>query len=239
MSSMEEAIVEALRDHRSAHRKSDTHYLPKDVADLIETNPFAFLVGSVFQRGIPWRKAWEIPFHIDQRGMLEPSKLASATEGELRAFIDDLPVRPRYPNRGVRTLKETADLVEAFGGNAAAIWTGPPPRVVRQLLQGIYGVGPGIANMVVLLLCDQYGFFQGQEHEIDIKPDVHVLRVLNRSGLIESEDEGLAICATRRLAPHYPAELDWPSWDIGQRWCHRTNPDCVNCPLTGVCPRLI
>ena len=236
---MEETIVKALNEHRSVHRKSDTEDLPKGVADLIDTNPFAFLIGSVFQRGMSWRKAWEIPFHIDLHGMLEPSKLTSATDGELRALFENLPVKPRYPNKGVRTLKEAADLVEAFGGNAAAIWTGTPPRVVRQLLQGIYGVGPGIATMVVLLLRDQYGFFQGQEHEIDIKPDIHVLRVLKRSGLIPFENEDLAVRAARRLAPQYPAELDWPSWDIGQRWCHKTNPACVNCPLADVCPQLI
>ena len=129
---MEETIVKALNEHRSVHRKSDTEDLPKGVADLIDTNPFAFLIGSVFQRGMSWRKAWEIPFHIDLHGMLEPSKLTSATDGELRALFENLPVKPRYPNKGVRTLKEAADLVEAFGGNAAAIWTGTPPRVVRQ-----------------------------------------------------------------------------------------------------------
>lgn len=221
------------------YRKRDSDVLRKCVADLIATNPFAFLVGSVFQRGIPWEKAWEIPFHIKEQGMLEPSKLTSASDSKLKALIDNLPVRPRYPNEAVRTLRETADLVEAFGGDAAAIWSGTPPRIVRQLLRGIHGVGPGIANMVVLLLRDQYGFFQGQEHEIDIKPDVHVLRVLKRSGLIPFESEDLAVSATRRLSPQFPAKLDWPIWDIGQRWCFSSQPDCVHCPLTDVCPQLI
>ena len=236
---MEDTIVKALKEHRSAHRKPDAEDLPKGVADLIDTNPFAFLVGAVFQRGMPWRKVWEIPFHIDQHDMLEPSKLTSATDDEISALFDDLPVKPRFPNIGVRTLKDTAKLVGEFGGDATAIWTGTPPRVVQQRLQGIYGVGPAIANMIVLLLRDQNGFFDGREHEIDIKSDVHVLRVLKRSGLISMENEYQAVCAARRLAPQYPAELDWPTWDIGQRWCHRTNPDCVNCPLSAVCPRHI
>ena len=239
MRSKEETIVEALREHRNAHRESDTEHLPQGVADLIDTSPFAFLIGAVFQLQMPWRKVWEIPFHIDQRSMLESSKLSSATDDELTALIDDLPVRPRYPNKGVRTLRETAYLVEEFGGNAAAIWTNTPPREVRRRLLGIYGVGPAIANMILLLRRDQYGSFLGMEHEIDIKPDVHVLRVLKRSGLISMENEYQAVCAARRLAPQYPAELDWPSWDVGQRWCYRTNPDCVSCPLTRVCPRLI
>ena len=228
-----------LREHRRDHRKADTEFLTKDVADLIDRNPFAFLVGSVFQRGIPWEKAWEIPFHIDQLGMLEPSKLSSASDGELKDLFDNLPVKPRYPNKSRRTLQETAALVEEFGGDAAAIWTDTTPRVVRQRLQRIYGVGSGLAAMVVLLLRDQYGFFRGEEHEIDIKPDVHVVRVLKRSGLIQAEREDLALHAARRLSPQYPAELDWPTWDIGQRWCHSTNPDCVNCPLSAVCPQNI
>lgn len=236
---MGDNIVKALQEHRSAQRTSDTEHLPQCVADQIDTNPFAFLVGAVFQLQMPWRKVWEIPFHIYKRGMLEPSKLTSATDCELRALFCDLPVGPRYPNKGVRTLKETAALVEEFDGNAASIWNDTSPPVVRKRLLGIHGVGPAIANMILLLLCDQYGFFKGQEHEIDIKPDVHVLRVLKRSGLIPLENEYQAVCAARHLAPHYPAELDWPSWDIGQRWCHRTNPDCGNCPLRAVCPQHI
>ena len=236
---MEESIVNALRDHRSAHRTSDTEHLPQGVADLIDSNPFAFLVGAVFQRQMPWRKVWEIPFHIFECGMLEPARIALATDGEIRALLVDLPAKPRFPNRGVRTLKDTAKLVGEIGGDAAAIWTGKPPSEVQERLLAINGVGPAIANMTLLLLRDQYGFFEGQEHEIDIKPDVHVLRVLKRSGLISLENEHQAVCAARRLAPQYPAELDWPSWDIGQRWCHKTNPDCDNCPLTEVCPRHI
>ena len=239
MGPKEETIVKVLREHRNAYRKSDTEHLPKGVADLIESNPFAFLVGAVFQRQMPWRKVWEIPFHIDQRCMLEPAKLTSATDDEISALFDDLPVKPRFPNIGVRTLKDTAKLVGEFGGDAAAIWTGKPPREVQQRLLEIYGVGSAIANMTLLLLRDQNGFFEGREHEIDIKSDVHVLRVLKRSGLISMENEYQAVCAARRLAPQYPAELDWPCWDIGQRWCHWTNPDCVNCPLTDVCPRHI
>ncbi len=236
---MEDAIVKALKEHRSAHRKSDTEELPQDVADLIDSDPFAFLVGCVFQRGIPWRRAWEIPYHINQHGMLESARLSSATNGEIESLFKILPVGPRYPNKSVRTLRETAALVEEFDGNAATIWTGTTPRVVRKRLQRIYGVGPGLAAMVVLLLRDQYGFFRGEEDEIDIKPDVHVVRVLKRSGLIQCENDDLAVCAARQLSPQYPAELDWPTWDIGQRWCHRTNPDCDNCPLSAVCPRHI
>jgi endonuclease III len=236
---MEESIVAVLKEHRRLHRKSDSDLLPKDVADLIDNNWFAFLVGSVFQRGISWEKAWEIPYRIDQRCMLEPSKLASATDSELKDLIDNLPVRPRYPNQAIRTLRESAELVKEFGGKADAIWTGATPHVVRERLQRIYGVGQGLAAMVVLLLRDQYDFFIGDEQEIDVKPDIHVMRVLKRSGLIQAEREDLAIQGARRLSPQYPAALDWPTWDIGQRWCHSTNPDCVNCPLTGVCPKLI
>lgn len=236
---MTKAVVELLKEYGRANYRSDGQELPKHVADLISANPFAFLIGAVFDRGIAWRRAWEIPYHIAQRRMLDPSKLASATDHELRTLIRNLPVKPRYPNQGVRTLRETARLVNEFGGDASGIWKETSPSVAQKRLQRIHGVGHGIAAMATKILYDEHGFFRGQEHELDIKPDVHVMRVFMRTGLISTEDEHLAVNAARRLVPHFPGEIDWPSWDIGQRWCHKTRPACIDCPLTDVCPKRI
>ena len=236
---MEIAIVEQLKNYGRAHYESDRARLPKHVGDLLSACPFAFLIGAVFDRGIKWKRAWEIPYHIAQRDMLDPYKLAKATDNELNALLSILPVRPRYPNEGVRTLREAAELAIEFGGDAYGIWKDTSPRVVNSRLQRIRGVGPGIAAMTVRLLRDDYGFFRGQEHEIDVKADVHVKRVFKRTRLTPTADETQAINAARRLSPQFPGELDWPAWNIGQHWCHSSGPACPTCPLTQVCPKRI
>jgi endonuclease III len=74
---------------------------------------------------------------------------------------------------------------------------------------------------------------------MDIKPDVHTVRVLYRLGASESATEQAAIAATRRMNPSYPGEIDGALWGIGRKWCRATNPICSECPLTAVCNKKI
>ena len=227
------SVLKALKEHHARNYESDRDKLPPHIGELVYTNSFAFLIGAAFDRGIPWKKAWEIPYWIERKGMLDPSKLASMTESGLADLLKSLPVRPRYG--GARTLKEAAILVMKFGGEAAAIWQGASPNEVSQRFQSIYGVGPGIASMSIRLLHDEWGTFTSYERQMNVKADVHVMRVFKRTGLTSSESENEAVTAARRLNPHYPAELDWPAWNIGQEWCHSISPACSACPLTAVC----
>ena len=134
----------------SQHSRSDREQLLQDGRNFVFTNPFAFLVGAIFDRGMPWERAWEIPYWIDQEGMLDASKLAAMEESDLQCLLERLPVTPRYGSeRGAKTLRDTAMLVvRDFDGNAAAIWQNASPAEVEKQLQTIRGVGPGIASMV-------------------------------------------------------------------------------------------
>ncbi|MCY4389156.1 MAG: hypothetical protein OXC18_18840 [Desulfurellaceae bacterium] len=229
---------------RDRHRKgnqnsrSDREQLPRDGRNLIHTNPLAFLVGAVFNRGVHWKKAWEIPCCINQKGKLDASKLAKMKKSELVRLLKSLRVKPRYVDQGAETLEDVATLVERdFAGDTAAIWRDASPASVEKRLQRIRYVGPGIASMVTRILHDDCGMFRGQEQEIDIKPDVRVRRVFERTGLTNSKSENEARNAAWRLNPDFPGELDWPAFDIGGEWCVASNPRCPSCPLTAVCPK--
>lgn len=238
---MSSEVVTALIEHRNKNWRSDRGDLPKDVGDLVYTNPFAFLVAAAFDRGMAWQKAWEIPYWIDRKGKLDASLLAAMEEPDLKRLLEGLPFRPRYGSaEGARTLKDTAALVMEFGGNAATIWeNASPAQVERRLTRRIRNVGPGIAHMLIRILRDDWGEFRGQESEIDVKPDVHVMRVFKRTGLTQAENESEAVNAAQRLNPAFPGELDWPAWDIGKKWCRPTDPQCATCPLGSVCPKHI
>ena len=233
------AVVERLKEFGQTRAGLDWNELDVETRRLIRGSPFAFLVAVAFDRNMPWEKAWRIPTEIDRHGCLDPALLASKDETELIELLKGLAVQPRWGAReGARTLSDAAKLVwERFGGDAAAIWMDASPAEVEKTLQEIHGIGAGIASMATRILYDDFGCFRGQERQIDVKPDVHLVRVFQRLGLIDADSENKAIRAARRLNPEFPGELDWPAWRIGQLWCRPRKPDCAQCPLTGACAK--
>lgn len=233
------AVIERLKGFGRTHRDSDAGALDQKTETLVRQNPFAFLVAVAFDRGMPWEKAWRIPTEIDQRGLLDPVRLAARDEADLAELLDGIAVRPRWgTTEGAKTLSDAARfVVERFGGDAGAIWNDSSPAEVEKILQEIHGLGPGIASMATRILHDDFGCFVGQERQIDVKPDVHLVRVFVRAGLSDSDSANEVMRTARRLNPEFPGELDWPAWRIGQVWCHPTEPDCGGCPLTEDCAK--
>jgi endonuclease III len=94
--------------------------------------------------------------------------------------------------------------------------------------------------MAVLLIERAHGMrFSDFDHSrMDIKPDVHTMRVLYRLGIAPGINEGEAIAAARRLNPSYPGELDAPLWHVGRKWCASDTPLCEACPLEEVCAQV-
>lgn len=104
----------------------------------------------------------------------------------------------------------------------------------------IHGVGRGIAAMTVILL-HRMGWAKFPDlHTIPVKPDVHVQRVMYRTGLADQVSEQAATCAARRLNPQFPGELDSPLWVIGRQWCFADSAaiECARCPIDDLCPKV-
>ena len=237
------AVAERLKDYGKTRDDRDWSELDAETRKLIkvERDPFAFLIAVAFDRGMPWQRAWRIPTEIDRQGLLNPELLASKSDAELIGLLNGLAVRPRYgAKHGARTLSDAARLVcERYGGDAGAIWKDASPAEVEKTLQEIHGLGAGIASMATRILRDDFGCFKGQERQIDVKPDVHVVRVFRRLGIIDSDSPNEAVRTARRLNPEFPGALDWPAWWIGQKWCHPKEPNCAPCPLTAECAKRV
>lgn len=233
------AVVEQLKEFGKLYTGTEWAELDAASLSLVRSNPFAFLIAVAFDQGMPWQKAWQIPTEIDRRGFLDPRRMASMSQAELIGLLESLPVRPRWGARqGARTLSDAARLVcERFDGDAGAIWRDSSPAEVQKTLQEIHRLGTGIAAMATRILYDDFGCFRGQERQIDVKPDTHLIRVFRRLGFIDNDSEEEAVRAAQRLNPEFPGALDWPAWRIGNRWCHPTRPDCARCPLTEDCPK--
>ena len=237
------AIVEKLKKYgrRLLHSSPNFVGTSDDVTLLVTTDPFACLVGCAFNsRQKSWR-AWDIPFQIKKKGMLDAQKLASMSHQELVHLMNSLPRLPiAGADKGARTLKDVSRLVVSLGGDLIASWKDATVFDVKLDLEiRIYGVGEVVADFTVRMLHDNFGLFESQKRRVNIKADLHLQRVFTRTGLIPFEDVDLAIIAARHLNPDYPGELDRPAFNIGKRWCHKTLPNCPACPLADVCPKLI
>ena len=234
------ALLE-FREKVSAHELVPV--LEKEATILIKEDPFAFLFAGVLDRGTKAEIIWTIPYYIKkQNGVFNPRFFAGASLLDLDTIFHQLPRKPRYINDAPRTVKELSQLVmEEYGGQAQKIWENKDSRTVKATLEGIYGVGPGIASMIVLLLERWYGvYFNDIDHRnMDVKPDVHIIRVFNRLGFITEYKPDAALRIARELNPEYPGALDTPAWKIGRTWCTAFAPDCDQCPMNKVCPKII
>lgn len=97
-------------------------------------------------------------------------------------------------------------------------------------LTKIPGVGRKTANIV---LARAYG-------KNTLGVDVHVYRISNRLGLVktkkpeETEIELLKIIKTNQIR-----KLNKTFVSFGQTVCLPRNPDCINCPISTICPKII
>ena len=210
---------------------------------FIQDHPYAFALATVLDRGTKADIIWTIPYDLYQKlGHLDPLIIHEMSLEELAEIVDSLPRKPRYRTDAPRTIKELTDLVVTdCEGDATLIWKGKSAAEVHRTFKSLFGVGEGIANMALLLIEKAYRikFSDLDRKGMDIKPDVHTMRVLCRLGVAESESESAAVHAARHLSPDFPGAIDGPLWTIGREWCHAHHPDCAHCPLSQVCEKKV
>lgn len=216
--------------------------LVPEASKIFHENPFAFCVAACLDRGTKADIIWTIPYWISQKvGHFDPCKFNNMTLEEIKKVFEELPKKPRYTNAAPLTFKDiTRIVVEDFNGDAAAIWTNKSAMQVKKTFLSVFGVGNGIANMAVLLIEEAYGlhFADQDRSKMDIKPDVHTMRVLYRLGVAKEVNEIEAIIAARILSPDYPGNIDGPLWYLGRNWCHAGKPNCHECPLGDCCDKV-
>lgn len=214
-----------------------------EAANFVTTDPYAFSIATCLDRGTKADIIWTIPYDMKHDlGHLDPSRVDVMPVDNLAAMFRRLPRRPRYVNDAPRTVKElTHIIVHECAGDARRIWEGKRASEVHRTFRSIYGVGPGIASMAVLLIESAWGirFDDLDRPRMDIKPDVHTMRVLYRLGVADSMSEQSAIGAARRLSPAFPGALDGALWWIGRQWCRPSEPNCGGCPVHSCCSQRV
>ena len=112
-------------------------------------------------------------------------------------------------------------LVEQYGGKV--------PQTMEELVQ-LGGVGRKTANVV---LGNAFGINEG------IVVDTHVARLSHRLGLMKQKDPEKIEHDLMKLVPRAQWTMfsHWLIWH-GRRRCYARNPDCFNCEIKTLCPRV-
>lgn len=211
----------------------------------------AFVLGVLLDRSVTAAWAWRAAEHIESLvgDPRDPAtlwtRLARMERHRLTGFM-------RYGNGGkafhrhfrtyVRQLPLAAEhLLEHYAGDPRRLWNHTHDvALVRERMDALPGVGMALARMAVLMLARDYGVLGGRAAlpHLDVKPDLHVMRVFRRCGLIGKRGtRAEAVAIAQALHPPYPGAFDAPAFNIGRTWCRPTKPTCAECPLTRVCPR--
>lgn len=234
------AVVEAILEFGSKLDFKDCPFTDDPVANsLIVENSFAFLLAAALDRGATAERIWAIPYHLKEAlGHLDPWKIKKMRAADLREVLRGLQSKPYYVEAASKTIVDVSTKVtEMYGGRAEAIWQDGTASEIHRRLDEIYGVGPGIASMIINLLVRWGRITVPDEHKrnIDVKPDVHVQRVMCRAGIAANESPESCVQGARIANPSYPGALDFPMWVIGRRWCHALIPACANCVISRAC----
>lgn len=235
------ALLSLGRSAASAPRDTPSFTPHPEANRLVVEDPFAFLLGVIFDQNINAERAWRAPYDLKERiGHLNPARIAHDLNAVKRA-VDTPPKLHRYVERVPEWVVEAARrVVQMYGGDAATIWADQPTaQQLMRRLDDFPGIGQKKAAMAVELLERDLGVPVREMSGSDIAYDVHVRRVFLRTGLAEMDDLDHMLAVARQAHPDRPGEIDYSAWLVGRQWCHAGVADCPACPLRTVCPKLV
>lgn len=207
--------------------------------DLLVEDSWGFLCGVICDYQMPADRAWATPYNLAQRLGGWSVELVAGDAGAVRRAFLGPPAIHRFPNQTSGFVVEGARRVIAeYGGDASAVWHDEPTaRELQARLTQFKGISQKKAAMAVEILYAQLGVPIREMEGSDIAYDVHVRRVMLRSGLAERDSVKHMVDQARLHHPDRPGALDLPMWEIGRTWCHKTDPQCDACVIGDACPR--
>jgi len=204
-------------------------------------NPFAFLLAVIFDQGIVAERAWAAPYELQRRlGHLDPVRIAAEPDS-VAAAIQQPPTLQRFINTLPGWVVAAARrVISHYGSDAGRIWADEPSAgQLERRFDEFQGIGQKKAAMAVEMLERDLRVKIKDLQQTDIAFDVHIRRVMLRTGLAERDDRDHMIEEARQANPARPGAIDFPMWLVGRRWCRPGVPLCPDCPLFDVCPRLV
>ena len=128
---------------------------------LLESNPFALLVGMLLDQQYPMEAAFAGPKKIaDRIGGVDAREIADYDPDEFAALCSKTPAIHRFPGSMAKRVQALAQIiVDQYDGDASALWTAGDPdgaEVLRRI-KALPGFGEQKAKIFLALLGKQYG----------------------------------------------------------------------------------
>jgi uncharacterized HhH-GPD family protein len=129
--------------------------------ELLESNPFALLVGMMLDQQIPMEVAFAGPRKLEERiGGVDAREIADYDQDAFIALFSERPAVHRFPGSMAKRLQTLAQtVVDEYGGDVVGLWTAGDPdgaEVLRRL-KALPGFGEQKAKIFLALLGKQYG----------------------------------------------------------------------------------
>lgn len=206
----------------------------------IENNPHLFILGCVMDRQIKAERAWLIPFLISKEiGGYEFKDFLKLDKEEIRNIFLEKKFHRFNETMSKNFYLAVQRIHTKYNDDVSNIWKDNPQSatIIRRFLE-FEGVGIKIATMIANILAREFKIPMLDYLCIDISPDVHIIRVFKRIGVVNNNasiDE--ILYSARELNPEYPGIFDISCWKIGRNWCHPKNPECEKCYLNELCEK--
>lgn len=209
---------------------------------LVKKDPNAFIFAVILDQGALAERIWEIPYHLKGiMGHLDVNSIANMSEEHFSQIFEQLPKKPRYYRTAAKRIRNAAQhIVDRYQGKAENIWNdNPKAGDLQARLDNFDGIGQKKSSMATRILGMDLNIQIRNWNEIDISVDEMIHRVFPRAGLSLSRDREEIIMSARHLNPSFPGALDFPCWVIGRTWCLPSNPNCSQCYIGQVCPKIL
>jgi len=211
-----------------------------ELVNDISSYPHAFVLACIMDQQVKAEKAWIIPYRISQRlNGFSMQTLAQLSPNDVNNLMTQPEPLHRFSDRMAGFFYSAIQRINSqYTQDASQIWSGRPSsaEVVYRFLE-FDGVGQKVGTMAANILVREFKILLADYYSIDISVDRHIRRVFTRLGLCAAKStEAQIIYRARALYPEFPGMMDFPCWEIGNKWCKPQSPQCGACYMLDLCP---
>jgi uncharacterized HhH-GPD family protein len=127
---------------------------------LLETDPYALLIGLVLDQQVKMEKAFGGPYELKRRlGHLEVRKIAAMDPDQLNAVFRERPALHRFPGSMAGRVQALSKvIVEEYGGDAGSVWTAARDGDdLAARIKKLPGFGDMKVKILVAILAKRFG----------------------------------------------------------------------------------
>jgi uncharacterized HhH-GPD family protein len=128
---------------------------------LLVDDPLALTIGMLLDQQVPMEWAFSGPLRLRDKlgGRLDAAEMAALDPATLEAMFKGPPALHRYPgSMAKRTLALCQYLVDNYGGDAAAVWTGVDDGAeLLRRVRALPGFGADKSKIFTAMLAKRFG----------------------------------------------------------------------------------